>query len=93
MRKGNSYDLRQVSEFPRPIFKTVYHGTEIILYLGSKIWDILPEKLTNIENLENFKKEIISWKPNNCPCRLTKVDIEGVGFLKKLLTWEIKSNP
>ena len=38
--------------------KSVYHGTESISYLGPKIWDILPEKLKNIDNLEHFKKEI-----------------------------------
>ena len=29
--------------------------------------NILPEKLKNIENLEHFKKEIKTWKPDNCP--------------------------
>ena len=38
--------------------KSVYNGTESISYLGPKIWDILPEKLANIENLEYSKKEI-----------------------------------
>ena len=32
-------------------------------------------------NLETFKKEIKIWEPNDCPCRLCKVYIEGVGFL------------
>ena len=39
------------------------------------------KKLNNIENLEHFKKEIKTWKPDNCPCRLCKVYIESVGFL------------
>ena len=29
--------------------------------------NILPEKLKNIENLEHFKKEIKTWKPDNSP--------------------------
>ena len=41
----------------------------------------MPELLRNMENLENLKKEIKTWKPNNCPCRLCKVYIEGAGFL------------
>ena len=52
------YTLRQVSEFSKPIVKTVCHETESISYLGPKIWDILPEKLRDMENLETFKKEI-----------------------------------
>ena len=58
LRAENPYSLRQVSEFSRPMVKRVYHGTESISYLGPKIWNILPEKLKNIENLEHFKKEI-----------------------------------
>ena len=81
LKAENSYNLRQVSEFSRPMVKSVYHGTESISYLGPKIWDILPEKLKNIDNLEHFKKEIKTWKPDNCPCRLCKVYIESVGFL------------
>ena len=61
--------------------KSVYHGTESIFYLGPNIWNILPEKLKNIENVEHFKKEFETWKPGNCPCRLCIVYIESVGFL------------
>ena len=61
--------------------KSAYHGAESISYLRPKIWDILPEKLKNIENLEHFNKEIKTWKPDNCPCRLWKVYIEDVGLL------------
>ena len=56
LKAENSYNLRQVSEFSRPMVKSVYHGTESISYLGPKIWDILPKKLNNIDNLEHFKK-------------------------------------
>ena len=55
----------------------LYQGTESISYLGPKIWDILPEELNSIENLEHFK----TWKPDNCSCRLCKVYTESVGFL------------
>ena len=81
LKAENPYNLRQVSEFSRPIVKSVYRRTESISYLGRKIWDILPEKLKNIENLEDFKKELKTWKPDNCPFRLCKVYIESVGFL------------
>ena len=81
LRKENPYNLRKVSEFSRPLVKSVYHGTESVSFLGPKIWDILPEKLKKIENQEHFKKEVKSWKPDNCPCRLCKVFIKNVGFL------------
>ena len=52
-KRGKSLQLKTVSEFSRPMVKRVYHGTEGISYLGLKIWDILPEKLKNIVNLEH----------------------------------------
>ena len=58
LKAEHSYNLGQVSEFSRPLVKIVYHGTESISYLGPKIWNILPEKLKNIDNLEHFKKAI-----------------------------------
>ena len=63
------------------MINSAYHETESISYLGPKIWDILPEKLKNTENLEHSKKDIKTWKPDNCPCRLCQVYIESVGFL------------
>ena len=81
LRAENPYNLRQVSEFSRSVVKSVYHGTESISYLRPKIWDILPEKQKNIENLVHFKKEIKGWKPGNCPYRLCKGCIDNVGVL------------
>ena len=78
LRTENPYNLRHVSEFSKPMVKSVYHGTESISFLGPKIWDILPEKLKDIENLKHFKKEIKTWKSDNCPCRLCRVYIESV---------------
>ena len=80
LRAEDSYNLRQVSEFSRPIIKSVYHGTESISYLGPKTWNILPEKLKNVDNLEHFKKKVKTWKPDKCSCRLCKVYTESVGF-------------
>ena len=54
LRVENSYNLRQVPEFSRPMVKSVCQGTESISYLEPKIWDILPEILKNIENLEHY---------------------------------------
>ena len=55
LRGENPYNLRHVSEISWSMVKSVYHGTKSISYLGPKIWDILPEKLKKIENLEHFK--------------------------------------
>ena len=76
----NPYNLRHFFQIYRPIVKSVYHRTESISYLGPKVWEILPKKLKNIENLAHFQNEIKTWKPDNCPCRLCQVYIKSVGF-------------
>ena len=81
LKAENPYNLRQVSEFSRPIVKTLYHETESISYLEPKIWGILPEQLRNMKNLKKIRNEIKTWKPDNCTYRLCKVYIEGVEFL------------
>ena len=40
----DSYNLRHVSEFSRPMVKSVYHGVKSISYLGPKIWEIYSQK-------------------------------------------------
>ena len=81
LKAENLYNLRQVSEFSRPIVKTVSHETESISYLEPKIRGILPEQLRNMKNLKKNRNEIKTWKPDNCTYRLCNVYIEGVEFL------------
>ena len=40
------------------VFQSVYHRSDTVSYLGTKIWDGLPEKLRNLENIETFTEEI-----------------------------------
>ena len=54
----NPCNLSYFPEFSRSMVKSVYHETESISYLAPKIWDIMAEKLKNVENLEHFEKEI-----------------------------------
>ena len=73
--------MRQISEFSRPLVKSVYHGSESLSFLRPKIWDMLPDDYKDIDNLNIFKNKIKKWKPENCPCRLCKVYINSIGFV------------
>ena len=77
----NHYKLLNYDGFRLPFARTVYHGTESISHLGPKVWDIVPTELKNVQSLSSFKKSIRKWIPNNCPCRLCKRYVDGVGFL------------
>ena len=72
------------SDFQIPFVRTVYHRTESISYLGTKIWDIVPTEMKNAISLNRFKAKIKKWLPLNCPGRLCKPYINGVGFLEGL---------
>ena len=61
--------------------KTVTWGTESLRHMGPKIWSAIPEDLKNIDNLKTFSEKIRSWKPKNCPCRICKRYLAGIGFI------------
>ena len=76
-----NYDLRYQSEFSRPLVKSVFNGTETISNLGPMIWDLVPLEMKQKESLTAFKKAIKTWNPHNCPCRLCKKYVAGIGSI------------
>ena len=67
-QKDNSrYNLRQISEFSRPLVKSEYHGSKGVSFLRPKIWDMLPNDYKDIENLNTFKNKIKTWAPGKYP--------------------------
>ena len=74
------YNLRRCNNFRIPSI-SVYHGSESISFLGPKIRNILPDEIKQQTSLNSFKKLVKKWKPQDCPCRLCKVCVNGVGFL------------
>ena len=61
--------------------KTIKYGSETLSFLGPKIWFMLPNNIKDSVSLVDFKKKIKMWKPLNCPCRICKVYVAGVGFV------------
>ena len=84
-RTQNHYSLRNASDFQIPFVRTVFHETGSISYFAPKIWDIVPAEMKNAISLNNFKAQIKTWLPFNCPCRLCKPYINGAGFLEGLI--------
>ena len=41
----SSYDLRNNNSFKRRRVKSVWHGTELVSYLGPKTWDLVPNEI------------------------------------------------
>ena len=79
----NIYILKQSSKFSRPQTNTVYYGTESISNFGGKIWNLVPNNLKKLCDLDKFKKAVEQWKPEHCLCILCKVFVQNVGCLEK----------
>ena len=61
--------------------RSTKYGLDAIRNLGPQIWNIIPTEIKELDTVEKFKKEIKKWKPLNCPCRLCKEFVPGLGFL------------
>ena len=75
------YNLRNNLEFITHNVHSVKYGINTISYLGPRIWSILPEILKNAPDLLAFKRQIKSWVPKNCPCKLCAIYVVGLGYL------------
>ena len=79
--KQSMYNLRRKTIFESSNIRTEHFGIETLSYLGSKIWEQVPEEIKSSVSLETFKQKIKYWKPTFCPCRLCKTYITNLGFL------------
>ena len=73
-RNNNSLERRRVNY--------IWHSTESVSYLGPKIWDLVPNEIKESESLNAFKFKIKRWIPEECPCRICKIYLGQVGFIK-----------
>ena len=62
------YELRSGVHLPSRNSRTVFFGTESIMNLGAKFWNMLTQNITSSESLNVFKSKVKYWTPNHCPC-------------------------
>ena len=74
------YDLRNNNSFKRRRVNSVWHGTELVSYLGPNIWDLAPNEIKESESLNGFKFKIKRSVPEGCPYRICKIYLGQVGF-------------
>ena len=78
LKEQGHYNLRNQTNFEIPHVKTVNYGLESIRFLGTKIWDGLPNDLKSKESVSSFlKQRLISGNQNNvlaafvkCICKI-----------------------
>ena len=52
------YSLRNPHHFAIPSINSVYNGSESISNLESRIWNLVPERLKELNSMSSFKHEI-----------------------------------
>ena len=80
-RKYKGPNLRSQTDFHILNVHTVYKGEDSLKHFGPLIWEIVPDKIKKSSSLKKFKEEIKQWVPENCPCRLCKDYVQGLGYV------------
>ena len=52
--------------------RSANYGTHTAYFVGSRIWDTIPEVYQNTNSFIVFNEDIKKWIPENCPCRICK---------------------
>ena len=74
-------ETRSDNSFSRPNVNTVKRGDRSLRSFGPVVWNsMLSISLKECESLDKFKTSIKSWKPDNCPCKLCKPYVQGLGY-------------
>ena len=76
-----NFNLRHSLFFSIPYVKNVCHESESLPNLGPRIWDLVPDTLKELDDVNSFKTHITKWQPENWPYRLCKSYIPHVGFI------------
>ena len=76
------YELKSGVHLPSRNSRTVFLGTESIMNLGAKLWNMVPQNRKSSELLSVFKSKIKYCTPNHCLSRICKTYIGQVGFIK-----------
>ena len=82
VEKHSTYGLRSCHNLLLPQARTTCYGLEAISFLGSRLWQALPNDMKQSDSLSSFKRRIKSWKGEECNCRLCRPFVAQVGFLK-----------
>ena len=57
------YNLRSQTDFSVSSVNTTHFGLNSLRYFASKVWNIIPLELKNLNGVEIFKSEIRTWEP------------------------------
>ena len=77
---GNATCSKKLNYYPKKV-NTSSFGLQSFSWLGPKIWALIPDDLKNMNSLATFKDKLKEFEFENCPCKLCKEYIQGVGYI------------
>ena len=81
---GKGKETRAGDKFAAEKSKSLKWGDRSLRTFGPVVWNtMLPENLKASVSLDAFKVDIKSWTPDDCPCELCKIYVEGLGYMSK----------
>ena len=75
------YNLRSQIDFTRPNVNSEHFGVSSLRYMAAKVWDMVPNDMKNVNEIETFKNNIRKWKPVNCHCKLCLDYVSCLGYV------------
>ena len=79
--KALPYQLRCMDNLNLPIVRTIHYGTNIVRFMGQRVWAKLSTEIIYSVSLRVFKKHLKPRKCTHCNCRICKTFIYELGFL------------
>ena len=62
------YDTRSGSTISQNRVKTIKYGIQSFAYQGAKCWNLLPANIKEIEDLNEFRRNVSQWNGPICHC-------------------------
>ena len=61
-----SCNLRSQVDFTGPNVNFEHFGISCLRCMAAKVWEMVPNDMKNVNDIETFKNNIRKWKPINC---------------------------
>ena len=78
---NDNENLRNETILKRTRYFTVHYGSESLVSLTPKIWELVSDSIREVKTLSIFKNKIKTWTTDKWPCRLCKSYVGQAGFI------------
>ena len=76
-----SYNLRSQIDFTRPNINSEQFAISSPRHMAANVWNMVPNNMKNINDIENLKNNIRKWKPVNCHSKLCLNHVSCVDYV------------